>query len=41
MGKKYVGVTNIVGLCKKKHSKSPIFYVTFFIEKMVTDSIQN
>ena len=28
-------------LWKKNHSKTPVFYVMFIIDEMVTDSIQN
>ena len=30
-----------LSLCKNNHSKTPILYVRFFIDDMVTDLIQN
>ena len=39
-----MGFTKIVGHFVKqanKAKKSPVFYVTLFIDEMVTDSIQN
>ena len=40
--KKFISFTYIVGHFEKKnHPKTSEFYVTFFIDEMVTDSTQN